>query len=63
MIKKPLRKIQLSRETLRVITTDRLPQVAGGASIACSDNGTCTCTLHETTGPFPSHGPCGGSIM
>jgi hypothetical protein len=55
MIKKPVRKLQLARETIRVITTEQLPKIAGGLSE--------TCTLHVTTGPFPTHGPCGGSIM
>ena len=55
MIKKPVRKFQLARETIRVISTDKLPNVVGGLSE--------TCTLHVTTGPFPTHGACGGSIM
>ena len=62
MIKKPVRKIQLSRETIRALTNEQLPKVAGGAHTDnITDNP--TCTLHEGTGPFPSHGSCGGTII
>jgi hypothetical protein len=57
MNKKPVRKLQLSRVTLRELTSEQLPKVAGGLTDSP------TCTLHDSTGPFPSHGPCSGSIM
>ncbi|HEX3474251.1 MAG TPA: hypothetical protein VHT91_04370 [Kofleriaceae bacterium] len=60
MIKKPVRKFQLSRETIRVISNQHLSRVAGG--LTGQPEGTTT-TLHEGTGPFPSHGPCGGTII
>jgi hypothetical protein len=57
MIKKPVRKFQLPRETIRIISNDHLPNVAGGLTANP------TCTLSDSTGAFPSRGPCGGSIM
>jgi hypothetical protein len=57
MIKKSVRKFQLPRETIRVLSNDRLPSVAGGLTASP------TCTLHDTTGPFPTHGACGGSVI
>jgi hypothetical protein len=57
MIKKPVRKIQLARETIRVVSAEMLPAVVGGITQNA------TCTLHESTGPFPSHGSCGGTII
>lgn len=57
MIKKPIRKIQLARETVRVISNEVLPRVVGG--LTNND----TCSLHDSTGPFPSHGACSGSII
>lgn len=58
MTKKPVRKIQLNRETIRNVTNEQLTHVAGGSGTTSN-----TCSLHETTGPFPSHGPCNGSII
>lgn len=60
MIKKNTRKFQLSRETIRVISHQNLSRIAGG--LTGQPEGTTT-TLHEGTGPFPSHGPCGGTII
>jgi hypothetical protein len=57
MIKKTARKIRLSRETIRIVTNEQLPNVAGGLTA------TPTCSLHDTTGPFPTHGACGGSVV
>jgi len=57
MIKKTVRKLQLPRETLRVLSNEHLPNVAGGLTASP------TCSLHDTTGPFPTHGPCGGSVI
>jgi hypothetical protein len=57
MIKKSARKFQLPRETVRVLSSDQLTAVNGGLTA------TPTCSLHDSTGPFPSHGPCGGSII
>jgi len=57
MIKKTVRKIQLSRETLRIVSNDQLSNVAGGLTA------TPTCTLNDGTGPFPTHGPCGGVVQ
>jgi hypothetical protein len=57
MTKKPVRKIQLSRETVRVISNEVLPHVVGGLTANP------TCSLHDSTGPFPSHGACSGSII
>jgi hypothetical protein len=57
MIKKSVRKFQLPRETLRVLSNEQLPNVVGGLT------NTPTCSLHDSTGPFPSHGPCGGSVI
>jgi hypothetical protein len=60
MIKKSVRKFQLSRETIRVISNENLTRIAGG--LTGQPEGATT-TLHEGTGPFPSHGPCGGTII
>jgi hypothetical protein len=57
MIKKTTRKLQLPRETLRVLSNEQLPNVAGGLTASP------TCSLHDTTGPFPTHGACGGSVI
>jgi hypothetical protein len=57
MIKKPVRKFQLPRETIRIISNEHLANVAGGLT------NNPTCSLHDSTGPFPSHGACGGSII
>lgn len=57
MIKKPVRKIQLARETIRVMSHELLPNVVGGLT-----NGV-TCSLHDSTGPYPSHGSCDGTII
>jgi hypothetical protein len=57
MIKKSARKFQLPRETVRVLSSDQLTEVNGGLTH------TPTCSLHDSTGPFPSHGPCGGSVI
>ncbi len=57
MIKKPIRKMQLGRETIRVISNEQIAAVNGGLTASP------TCTLNNTTGPFPSHGACGGSII
>jgi len=57
MTKKPLRKFQLARETIRVISGDQLPKIAGGLTDRA------TCSLHDGTGPYPSHGPCDGTII
>lgn len=57
MIKKPHRKIQLTRETLRIVSGEQLAAVAGGYTAAA------TCTLSDGTGPFPSRGPCGSTII
>jgi hypothetical protein len=57
MIKKTNRKMQLSRETIRVISNDKIAEVVGGLTASP------TCTLHNTTGPFPSHGACGGTVI
>ena len=57
MIKKTVRKIQLARETLRIVSNDQLPNVVGGLTASP------TCSLQDTTGPFPSHGACGGSVI
>lgn len=58
MIKKPNRKIQLSRETVRIVSGEQLSAVAGGVISAGP-----TCTLSDGTGPFPTRGPCGSSII
>lgn len=58
MIKKPVRKLLLPRETIRVVSNEQLTDVAGGAYTRSP-----TCTLHESTGPFPSHGACSGTII
>ena len=57
MTKKPVRKIQLKSETIRIVSNEQLTRAAGGSADSQ------TCSLHETTGPFPSHGPCNGSII
>ena len=57
MIKKAVRKFQLPRETIRVLSNKEMPSVAGGLTASP------TCTLHDGTGPFPSHGACGGSVI
>jgi hypothetical protein len=57
MIKKSIRKFQLGRETVRVLSNEQLPNIAGGLT------NNPTCSLSDGTGPFPSRGPCGGSIM
>ena len=61
MTKKPVRKFQLSRETIRALSAEQLPRVAGGVTEGYTERP--TCTLHEGTGPFPSHGACGGTII
>lgn len=53
MNKKPARKLQLTRDTLRVLTKDQIANVDGGGTT--SDP---TATLTMGTGPFPSRGPC-----
>jgi hypothetical protein len=57
MIKKTVRKLQLPRETIRVLSNEHLPNVAGGYT---NNPG---CSLNDGTGPFPSHGTCTGSII
>lgn len=57
MLKKPVRKIKLARETLLIVSGEQLTRVAGGLTA------TPTCSLQNTTGPFPTHGPCGGSVI
>jgi hypothetical protein len=57
MHKKTQRKIKLARETILIVSGDNLQNVAGGLTA------TPTCSLQNTTGPFPSHGPCGGSVI
>lgn len=57
MIKKPVRKFQLSRETLRVISNENLTKIGGGYTDRP------TVTLHDGTGPYPSHGDCDGTII
>ena len=57
MTKKPVRKFQLARETIRALSDKELPAVAGGITQNA------TCTLHEGTGPYPTHGPCDGTII
>ena len=57
MIKKPVRKFQLSRETLRVISSENLTKIGGGYTDRP------TVTLHDGTGPYPSHGDCDGTII
>ncbi|HEY0480630.1 MAG TPA: hypothetical protein VGD37_24100 [Kofleriaceae bacterium] len=57
MIKKSVRKFQLPRETIRVMSNEHLTNVAGGLTANP------TCSLSDGTGPFPSRGPCGGSII
>jgi hypothetical protein len=56
MIKKPIRKIQLTRETLRVLSNEQISNVAGGAGGSLTGGPTATLTVG--TGPFPSHGAC-----
>lgn len=51
MNKKPARKVQLARETIRVLTKDRLTEVAGGTEGP-------TTSLWITTSPFPSRAAC-----
>ena len=53
MHKKPLRKIQLTTTTVRMLSSDQAAHVAGGAITVGP-----TCTLTVSTGPYPSHGPC-----
>lgn len=50
MNKKPARKIQLTRETVRVLTKEQISQAAGGTEP--------TTSLTIGTSPFPSRGPC-----
>jgi hypothetical protein len=57
MHKKAVRKMKLARETILIVSGDNLSRAAGGLTA------TPTCTLQDTTGPFPSHGPCGGSVI
>jgi hypothetical protein len=52
MNQRPIRKIALSRETVRILSPAQLAQAAGGAP---------TDSLTIGTTPFPSHGPCGQS--
>ncbi|HET9625265.1 MAG TPA: hypothetical protein VFP84_28050 [Kofleriaceae bacterium] len=56
MIKKSVRKLQMSRETLRLITQDKLSAVAGGLTAGP------TCTINDGTTPFPTHA-CGTSVI
>jgi hypothetical protein len=51
MNKKPARKIQLARETVRTLTKEQLSDVAGGTDGP-------TTSLWVTTGPFPSRAAC-----
>ncbi|HEX7840669.1 MAG TPA: class I lanthipeptide [Kofleriaceae bacterium] len=53
MNKKPVRKIQLARETLRILSKEQLSNVEGGGTT--SDP---TATLTDGTGPFPSRAAC-----
>lgn len=55
MKKNPVRKIQLSGETIRVLSKEQISNVAGGGTTT----GDPTATLTVTTGPFPTHGACG----
>jgi hypothetical protein len=57
MLKKSVRKMKLARETVLVLSADNLPRAVGGLTASP------TCSLQDTTGPFPSHGPCGGSVI
>ena len=57
MIKKPIRKLQVPRETLRIMSNEQLHNVAGGLSNRA------TCSLTDTTGPFPTHDACGPSLI
>ena len=57
MQKKTNRKIQLARETLLIVSGEQLRHAVGGLTASP------TCSLQDTTGPFPSHGPCGGSVI
>ena len=57
MLKKSVRKMKLARETVLVLSADHLPRAAGGLTANP------TCSLHDSTGPFPTHGPCGGSVI
>jgi hypothetical protein len=50
MNKKPVRKVQLSGETIRVLSKDQISKAAGGEP---------TESLTIGTTPFPSRGPCG----
>jgi hypothetical protein len=50
MNKKPARKLQLTRDTLRVLTKDQISNVDGGSDP--------TASLTIGTSPFPSRGPC-----
>jgi len=53
MNKKPIRKIQLSRETIRVLSKEEIANAAGGGT-----TGNPTVSLTNTTGPFPSRADC-----
>lgn len=57
MIKKSHRKLQVPRETLRIMSNDQLHGVAGGLSNRA------TCSITDTTGPFPTHDACGPSLI
>ncbi len=57
MIKKSNRKLQLPRETIRIMSDDQLHNVAGGLSNRP------TCSLTDTGGPFPSQDACGPSLI
>lgn len=57
MIKKPIRKLQVPRETIRIMSNEQLHNVAGGLSNRP------TCSLTDTTGPFPTHDACGPSLI
>jgi hypothetical protein len=53
MNKKPVRKIKLTHETLRLLSKEQISNVAGAGYTDPP-----TATLTDGTGPFPSHGRC-----
>lgn len=57
MIKKPIRKLQVPRETIRIMSNEQLHNIAGGLSNRA------TCSLTDTGGPFPSQDACGPSLL
>ena len=50
------KKLTLSRESIRSLTSPQLGHAAGGSIGGTTDSPTCTIT--DGTTPYPSHGPC-----